>query len=386
MIGLQFRDQVTRIAQSVADEFEQLAAGVSGFLSGEHHDDGTHSDVTADSVVADVVTVREAESDPAGATGRFVLQGRGGQNGLVESDIRTEQDPEGYGATHALRVDTDGQEIHLDTSLGRAVSLNVRSSVSAAIEQRFRSALAALGSLRFVGQSSYTPSPGDTSAFADAADGPAYSAYRLTPSGHVTIDGIYADLSAGNRGQTLVVWNDSAYVATFTSVVISNRRKILGDPVSIGPQGTIVFVYDTTGQGWRIIAHTFGDSAAYTPAWTSDGTQPAIGNGSITGHWRQEGGTVQYDITVVMGSGSTYGTGGYLFSLPTTTVTGGPMPAGSAVLVDAGVLYYLATPVHDGSGTKVFLLTVAGVGVSASSPFAFGDSDGIRIQGSYARR
>jgi hypothetical protein len=60
----------------------------------------------------------------------------------------------------------------------------------------------------------------------------------------------------------------------------------------------------------------FTSWTAYTPAWTSSGTAPAIGNGTIAGRYKQIGKTVHVAVRVVLGSTSTFGSGGYSFSLP----------------------------------------------------------------------
>jgi len=61
----------------------------------------------------------------------------------------------------------------------------------------------------------------------------------------------------------------------------------------------------------------------YTPAWTSSGTAPAIGNGVRIGYYSKVGRIVTAKIFIQTGSTSTYGTGFYSFSLPfTAAVTG----------------------------------------------------------------
>lgn len=56
--------------------------------------------------------------------------------------------------------------------------------------------------------------------------------------------------------------------------------------------------------------------AAYTPSWTSAGTQPAIGNGAIYGRYRRIGTTGHLNGLIQMGTGTTYGTGEWSVSLP----------------------------------------------------------------------
>lgn len=55
----------------------------------------------------------------------------------------------------------------------------------------------------------------------------------------------------------------------------------------------------------------------YTPAWTAGGTNPAIGNGIITGRYTLlPARTCTVAIRVVPGATTTFGSGGYLFSVP----------------------------------------------------------------------
>jgi hypothetical protein len=54
----------------------------------------------------------------------------------------------------------------------------------------------------------------------------------------------------------------------------------------------------------------------YTPTWTSSGTQPAIGNGTIVGRFSMVGPMVAVQASFTMGSTTTYGTGDYSFGLP----------------------------------------------------------------------
>lgn len=60
------------------------------------------------------------------------------------------------------------------------------------------------------------------------------------------------------------------------------------------------------------------DWTAYTPVWSSSGTAPALGNGTLTGAYMQVGDLVFIKIVLRMGSTTTFGTGVYRFSLPVT--------------------------------------------------------------------
>ena len=59
---------------------------------------------------------------------------------------------------------------------------------------------------------------------------------------------------------------------------------------------------------------------AYTPTWTADTTNPAIGNGTLTGRYIVIGKLCTYVLGLVMGSTTTYGSGNWAFSLPINAV------------------------------------------------------------------
>ncbi|MGW3595017.1 hypothetical protein [Streptomyces sp. NPDC005167] len=59
----------------------------------------------------------------------------------------------------------------------------------------------------------------------------------------------------------------------------------------------------------------------YTPSWTGTTTNPALGNGSLTGQYIKIGRTCTATVILTMGSTTTYGSGNYLFSLPFTAAS-----------------------------------------------------------------
>lgn len=252
MIGLKFRDL---LPQWLLDELDQLVAGIRGWGFTEHYADGKHSAVHADSVQAQWLRLEEQEKDPDKATGKATWRAIGGPNGYLDVSMRQDDEVEGADPGNVFRVVSEAKEVHVDLPSGRAMALGVRSAVTAAIEQRFEDALTAKEQFRLAGQSSYTPAPGDTAALGDIPEGPKYSVYRLTPTADTTIEGIYADLVEGNRGQVLFLINDSSFTVTFGTGVVTNKRKILGGslPMDLGPQHIALLIYDTFNEGWRIM-------------------------------------------------------------------------------------------------------------------------------------
>jgi hypothetical protein len=88
---------------------------------------------------------------------------------------------------------------------------------------------------------------------------------------------------------------------------------------------------------------------SYTPAWTSSGTAPALGNGTIVGYYAKVGRLVTVKIEMNSGSTTTFGSGYYSWSLPyAAAVTGVPTNqfahAGSMALSTSGsATFYTAT-------------------------------------------
>ncbi|MGW0032131.1 hypothetical protein ACWDXD_20175 [Streptomyces sp. NPDC003314] len=64
---------------------------------------------------------------------------------------------------------------------------------------------------------------------------------------------------------------------------------------------------------------------SYTPAWTSSGTAPAIGNGSSFGRYKQLGKRCVANFELGFGSTTTFGSGNWAVSLPFTAAS----PVGS---------------------------------------------------------
>ena len=204
MIGLQFLDGVRAKAQVVADEFEQLTAGVRGFLFTEHHDDGTHADITADSVAADTGDFGELDSDSGTTTGRHV--------GCI-----------------------DAAELRLTPGNTYTVLANDENLLKQASTQ---------------------------------AAGPHETLWHLSAAATRTVLGIWTarknDPDAEVDGQVLVLVNDSAYTITFLSGQLpGDARKVLGcdaPGVALVAGAIAIFVYDDVDDGWRLVSLSKTDS------------------------------------------------------------------------------------------------------------------------------
>lgn len=109
---------------------------------------------------------------------------------------------------------------------------------------------------------------------------------------------------------------------------------------------------------------------SYTFTWSSDGTQPAIGNGTRSGRYRRPTGSdlVVFEFRLTMGSTTTFGTGTYFISVPVT-------PSATAVTNCVGSCYILDAGFQDKIGqlkfednTKIAMVAASGGVVTATNP------------------
>ena len=127
---------------------------------------------------------------------------------------------------------------------------------------------------------------------------------------------------------------------------------------------------------------------SYTPTWTSLGSNPSIGNGTITGAYKVIGKTCFVRGRITMGSSTTYGSGAWLIGLPFTASSayGIQIPAS---LLNNGTAWYsgLMNGGRNGNTTysEIQVQNVGGTadGISATYPFAWGDTDEFSFNGSY---
>jgi hypothetical protein len=120
----------------------------------------------------------------------------------------------------------------------------------------------------------------------------------------------------------------------------------------------------------------------WTP--TISGTGWAIGNGTITGRYHKIGDTVHYYIRFEIGSTTTKGTGGLVFSLP-FTVSGTIDQWGSGAFYDLSATNYYrvsakatsasVVPYHGSSQLSSF--------TSTTYPIAYGTGDYIELTGTF---
>jgi hypothetical protein len=121
--------------------------------------------------------------------------------------------------------------------------------------------------------------------------------------------------------------------------------------------------------------------------WSSTGTAPAIGNGSIVGGYAQVNKLVDFRILLTAGTTTTWGTGTLGLSLPVAPRASVGTWTWKGVAIDTGTASYewslqwssgvTAHPLAPNTGTNAL------AAVSGTFPFTFGSGDTLSVQGRY---
>jgi hypothetical protein len=125
----------------------------------------------------------------------------------------------------------------------------------------------------------------------------------------------------------------------------------------------------------------------YTPSWTGSGSNPSIGDGTITGHFRREGTTGEVRIHIEAGSTTTYGSGFYGLSLPSgwTAAASGEQGVGCKLYQPGTNWLGWAILGAGGSGFSPYFPTSSGdcrlTTWTATSPATFANGGNFHLQG-----
>lgn len=124
---------------------------------------------------------------------------------------------------------------------------------------------------------------------------------------------------------------------------------------------------------------------SYTPSWTGSTTNPAIGNGTITGLSSQSGKTVTVQIEIIAGSTTTFGSGRWAFSLPSGLPTTSNRYLGQGVGLRTGSAFLFGPASNVDlnfaiTTTTLSIIQSGGVMGSGSAAWANGDIFSLEIQ------
>jgi hypothetical protein len=136
--------------------------------------------------------------------------------------------------------------------------------------------------------------------------------------------------------------------------------------------------YETNGN----IINDWQD-ATYIPAWSSTGTAPSLGNGTLTATYHQRGTRVSVSIHLIWGSTTSAGTGSWRFTLPALDVSSKYI--GTGVAAHSGGSTYPVTCYTFANGTQLIEVTTGSPTTvfSATSPFTWGSGDALDLNIEY---
>ena len=140
-------------------------------------------------------------------------------------------------------------------------------------------------------------------------------------------------------------------------------------------------IVDNSGQRGNNIDIPF---TAYTPTWTTSGTAPSLGNGTLLGHYTRVGNLVTVNIEFLAGSTTTFGTGQFRVSLPFTSA---PLiqQVGSARFDDTGTAYYAGIGVvQENRAYAVMYANATSSEVGATVPFTWTAGDSFVMEVTYS--
>lgn len=157
----------------------------------------------------------------------------------------------------------------------------------------------------------------------------------------------------------------------------SNTSDYLADMTAFG--GSLIDDADAVAA-----RSTLGINATwqtYTPTWTTDGTAPSLGNGSLSGTylWQPHLGLLIFYINFVAGSTTTYGTNGWHFTTPPGfSITGAQVVVGN--MFDASAVVVRAASAIT-SGTQLSNVAHGSGFITNTSPMSWAVNDTLSWSG-----
>jgi len=192
--------------------------------------------------------------------------------------------------------------------------------------------------------------------------------YHKSGNCNITINGGYIFLNAGAVYDNLYLVASDVPSSFSFEMLNAPKREINSTN------------FQTFFSGLPTASNNLIFSSSYTPAWTTTGTAPVIGNGSLTGRYSLSGNICTVQFQLVAGSTTTFGTGQFQITLPFPTVNTGQRAQGMARIFDSGVGQYVGLiEVISNSSLMVFYPTTSVTDlVSSTSPMTWASGDSLR--------
>jgi hypothetical protein len=204
-------------------------------------------------------------------------------------------------------------------------------------------------------------------------------------SGDITGVTAGTGISGGGTSGDVTITNSMATAIDAKGDLIAGTGADAFSRLAVGATNSTVLTVDSsTATGLKYS----DDWTTFTPTWTSTGTTPTLGNGTLTGKYLQVGKIIIAQIYLKFGSTTSGGTGNWRFALPVTvyetvaaTITGSP---GYAYVEDSGVASYFFAVRRGGAfSSDVGLTRENGSEVNATVPFTWATNDFLQFEMAY---
>ncbi len=155
-------------------------------------------------------------------------------------------------------------------------------------------------------------------------------------------------------------------------------------PVTPLPAGATPKGSELAGWSGQIDSLTKPGWTSYTPVWTCAGSAPSLGNGTLVGRYRRSADSdlMIVEVMLTAGSTTTYGTGFFIFSVPTNaSASSTTFTVGSSFIDDVSTQGRPGVAKFNAS-SQLIVYNSAGV-VTGASPMTWANGDTLRINIQY---
>lgn len=121
----------------------------------------------------------------------------------------------------------------------------------------------------------------------------------------------------------------------------------------------------------------------YTPSWSTSGTAPTLGNGSLSGSYIQVGKFVAFFATLVIGTSTSIGTGTLNLGVPVASAGGTHTPMGEMTIFDSSAGTTFTRDAWQTSSMAAGFTDQAGNRVTTTVPMAPASNDSFTFSGVY---
>jgi hypothetical protein len=181
----------------------------------------------------------------------------------------------------------------------------------------------------------------------------------------------YSDFSATSTNETF------CKISTITTAASTDDYTVIGRFSATLSAGA-GYTWSISGTGDVINRPIYTtDLLTYSPQWTSTGTAPSVGNGTLLGYYQRVYNRTMAQARLASGSTTGWGTGTYNFSLPFSSAAITSQQNTASVFDNSASTFYLGNTSLNATAGTFRIVTHASGNIAATSPITFATSDVI---------